>query len=36
MTKSHAEVYAPEYGPSHFSNHSPMALLALKRLGGGE
>ena len=36
MTKPHAEVYAPEYGPSHFSNHSPMALLALKRLGGGE
>ncbi|WP_085909443.1 questin oxidase family protein [Kiloniella majae] len=36
MTKSHAEVYAPEYGPSHFSNHSPMASFALKRLGGSE
>ncbi|KLN60532.1 hypothetical protein WH96_12565 [Kiloniella spongiae] len=36
MTKSHAEIYAPEYGPSHFSNHCPMASLALKMLGGSE
>lgn len=33
MSVDHAEIYAPEFGHQHLSNHFPMAAFALKKLG---
>ncbi|MCZ4279352.1 questin oxidase family protein [Kiloniella laminariae] len=33
MPVEHAKRYAPEYGPHHFSNHFPMTVYALRKIG---
>ncbi len=36
MTRDHAEIYAPEFGRRHLSNHFPMVSFALKKLGADQ
>ncbi|MFD2206285.1 hypothetical protein [Kiloniella antarctica] len=33
MNFDHAEIYAPEFGNRHLSNHFPVAAFAFKKLG---
>ena len=33
---NHAAIYAPDYGEHAFSDHMPMAVTALRKLGANE